>query len=195
MQTSVEAAVAAHVEHFGGLDVMVANAGIAVTAPLLETTAEQWQLTMDVNVKGVFHCYQSAARQMISPGPGWSAHWRRLGRGTSRRKVAVRVLRFEIRRTRHEPIGRAGTGSTPDHRQRLQPRRGAYTDVGRHRCGNDPSSGYRAGLGDGRHGGRDSAGSAGDPDDVAGVVSFLASPDADYITGQSIVVDGGMWFS
>jgi meso-butanediol dehydrogenase/(S,S)-butanediol dehydrogenase/diacetyl reductase len=33
------------------------------------------------------------------------------------------------------------------------------------------------------------------PDDVAGVVSFLASPEAGYITGQSIVVDGGMWFS
>jgi meso-butanediol dehydrogenase/(S,S)-butanediol dehydrogenase/diacetyl reductase len=60
---SVEAAVAAHVEHFGGLDVMVANAGIAVTAALLETTAEQWQLTMDVNLKGVLHCYQSAARR------------------------------------------------------------------------------------------------------------------------------------
>jgi meso-butanediol dehydrogenase/(S,S)-butanediol dehydrogenase/diacetyl reductase len=32
-------------------------------------------------------------------------------------------------------------------------------------------------------------------DDVTGVVAFLASPDAGYITGQSIVVDGGIWFS
>lgn len=33
------------------------------------------------------------------------------------------------------------------------------------------------------------------PADVAGVVSFLASPDSGYVTGQSIVVDGGLWFS
>jgi meso-butanediol dehydrogenase/(S,S)-butanediol dehydrogenase/diacetyl reductase len=116
---SVEGAVADHVQHFGGLDVMVANAGIAVTAPLLETTAEQWQLTMEVNLRGVFHCYQSAARQMISQGPGWSTRRRCLGRGTSRREMAVRVLRFEIRGTRSEPIGRPGTRSVSDHRQCL----------------------------------------------------------------------------
>ena len=67
---SVDAAVAAHVRHFGGLDVMVANAGIAVTAPLLEISAEQWQITMDVNVKGAWLCNQSAARHMIAQGRG-----------------------------------------------------------------------------------------------------------------------------
>jgi meso-butanediol dehydrogenase / (S,S)-butanediol dehydrogenase / diacetyl reductase len=78
---SVEAAVATHVRHFGGLDVMVANAGIAVTAPLLETTPEQWQRKMDVNVKGVLPCYQSAARQMIDQGRGG----RLIGAALSRR--------------------------------------------------------------------------------------------------------------
>ena len=60
----VEAAVAGHVQAYGGLDVMVANAGIAITAPLVETTPEQWRQTMEVNLTGVFHCYQAAARQM-----------------------------------------------------------------------------------------------------------------------------------
>ena len=53
-----------------GVDVTVANAGIAVTASLLETTAEQWQRTPDVNVMGVAHCYSAAARQMIPQGRG-----------------------------------------------------------------------------------------------------------------------------
>ena len=67
---SVDAAVAAHVERFGGLDVMVANAGVAVTAPLVETTAAQWQTTLAVNLTGVFHCYAAAARQLVAQGRG-----------------------------------------------------------------------------------------------------------------------------
>ncbi|MGI3782794.1 MAG: SDR family NAD(P)-dependent oxidoreductase, partial [Janthinobacterium lividum] len=63
---SVDAAVAAHVARFGGLDVMVANAGIAITAPLVDTTAEQWRTTLDVNLTGVFHCYRAAARQLVA---------------------------------------------------------------------------------------------------------------------------------
>ena len=66
----VEAAVASHVETYGGLDVMVANAGTAVTAPLLETTDEQWQRTIEVNLRGVFNCYRAAARQMVAQGRG-----------------------------------------------------------------------------------------------------------------------------
>ena len=62
--------MASHVETYGGLDVMVANAGTAVTAPLLETTDEQWQRTIEVNLRGVFNCYRAAARQMVAQGRG-----------------------------------------------------------------------------------------------------------------------------
>jgi meso-butanediol dehydrogenase/(S,S)-butanediol dehydrogenase/diacetyl reductase len=192
---SVEAAVAAHVGHFGGLDVMVANAGIAVTAPLLEITAKQWQLTMDVNVKGVLHCYQSAARQMISQGRGGrligaasvAAHrggkWQS---AYSASKFAVRGMSQSVAQELAEHqitvnVYSPGVVHTPMWEAidaEMSRRRG--TELG------SEMAGMVADIPLGR---------LEQPTDVAGVVAFLASPEAAYITGQSIVVDGGMWFS
>ena len=58
------------VERFGRLDVMVANAGIAQVAPLLDVTPEDFDRLMAVNLRGVFLCYTAAARQMIAQGGG-----------------------------------------------------------------------------------------------------------------------------
>jgi len=55
------------------VDVMVANAGIAVTASLLETTAEQSQRTPDVNFSGVAHCYSAMPRKGTRPGSEMAA--------------------------------------------------------------------------------------------------------------------------
>jgi meso-butanediol dehydrogenase / (S,S)-butanediol dehydrogenase / diacetyl reductase len=192
---SVEAAVVAHVGHFGGLDVMVANAGIAVTAPLLEITAKQWQRTMDVNVKGVLHCYQSAARQMITQGRGGrligaasvAAHrggkWQS---AYSASKFAVRGMSQSVAQELAEHqitvnVYSPGVVHTPMWEgidAEMSRRRG--TQLG------SEMAGMVAGIPLGR---------LELPTDVAGVVAFLASPEAAYITGQSIVVDGGMWFS
>jgi meso-butanediol dehydrogenase/(S,S)-butanediol dehydrogenase/diacetyl reductase len=192
---SVAAAVAAHVNHFGSLDVMVANAGIAVTTPLVEITAEQWQLTMDVNVKGVFHCYQSAARQMITQGRGgrligaasvaahrggkWQAAYsasKFAVRGMSQ-SLAQELAPHQITVNVYSP-GVVHTPMWEGIDAEMSRRRG--TELG------SEMAGMVAGIPLGR---------LETPDDVAGVVSFLASPDAAYITGQSIVVEGGMWFS
>lgn len=192
---AVEAAVQTHVGHFGGLDVMVANAGIAVTAPLVETTAEQWQRTMDVNLKGVFHCYQAAARQMIAQGRGGrligaasvAAHRGGKWQGAySASKFAVRGLSQSVAQELAEHritvnVYSPGVVHTPMWEsidEAMTQRRG--TQVG------SELASMVAGIPLGR---------LEEPDDVAGVVSFLASSDAGYVTGQSIVVDGGMWFS
>jgi meso-butanediol dehydrogenase / (S,S)-butanediol dehydrogenase / diacetyl reductase len=192
---SVERAVEAHIAHFGGLDVMVANAGIAITAPLVETTAEQWQQTMDVNVKGVFHCYQAAAREMIKQGRGGrligaasvASHRGGKWQGAySASKFAVRGLSQSVAQELAEHqitvnVYSPGVVHTPMWEgidAEMSRRRG--TEIGSEMIG------MVAGIPLGR---------LETPNDVAGVVSFLASPDAAYITGQSIVVDGGMWFS
>ncbi|MFZ1115887.1 MAG: SDR family oxidoreductase [Propionibacteriaceae bacterium] len=192
---SVEAAVAAHVAYFGGLDVMVANAGIAVTAPLLEITAKQWQLTMDVNVKGVLHCYQSAARQMITQGRGGrligaasvAAHrggkWQS---AYSASKFAVRGMSQSVAQELAEHqitvnVYSPGVVHTPMWE-------GIDAEMSRRR-GTQLGSEMAAMVASIPLGRLEL------PTDVAGVVAFLASPEAAYITGQSIVVDGGMWFS
>jgi meso-butanediol dehydrogenase/(S,S)-butanediol dehydrogenase/diacetyl reductase len=174
---------------------MVANAGIAMTAPLVETTAQQWQEIMDVNVKGVFHCYRSAARHMIAQGRGGrligaasvAAHrggkWQS---AYSASKFAVRGMSQSVSQELAEHqitvnVYSPGVVHTPMWE-------GIDLEITRRR---------------GTALGSEMAGMVAEiplarletPADVAGVVSFLASPDASYITGQSIVVDGGMWFS
>jgi meso-butanediol dehydrogenase/(S,S)-butanediol dehydrogenase/diacetyl reductase len=194
-QAAVDAAVATHADRLGGLDVMVANAGIAVTAPLVETTAADLQRTLDVNVRGVFHCYQAAARQMIVQRRGGrligaasvAAHrggkWQSV---YSASKFAVRGLSQSVAQELAEygitvNVYSPGVVRTPMW--------DSIDEALARRRGTPPGSelaGMVAGIPLGR---------LETPDDVAGVVSFLASPDAGYLTGQSIVVDGGMWFS
>ena len=54
----------------GGIDVLVANAGISIRKPFLEIDAADWQRVLDVNLTGVFHCAQQAARRMVAGDGG-----------------------------------------------------------------------------------------------------------------------------
>ncbi|HMP15190.1 MAG TPA: beta-ketoacyl-ACP reductase [Saprospiraceae bacterium] len=64
-----EAAKAVH-EEFGRIDILVNNAGITRDASLAKMTPEQWQLVLDVNLSGVFHCTKTVAPYMIERGYG-----------------------------------------------------------------------------------------------------------------------------
>jgi meso-butanediol dehydrogenase / (S,S)-butanediol dehydrogenase / diacetyl reductase len=191
----VEAAVAEHVQAYGGLDVMVANAGIAITSPLMETTLEQWRQTMEVNLNGVFHCYQAAARQMIEQGRGGrligaasvAAHRGGIWQGAySASKFGIRGLTQSVAQ---ELAPHAITANVYSPGVAQTPMWESIDDEMTRRTGQPTGMAMQAMTQ------AIALGRLETPADVAGVVSFLASPDAAYITGQSIVVDGGMWFS
>lgn len=194
-QEDVERAVTEHVKALGGIDVMVANAGIAVTAPLVETTSEQLTRTLDINLKGVYFCYQAAAKEMITQGRGGrliaaaSVSSHRGGKWQSAyaaSKFAVRGMSQSISQELAEYGITVNVYSPGVINTQMWD---AIDENMSERRGQAKGSTFNEMLDViplGRHG---------LPDDVAGVVSFLASVDSNYITGQSIVVDGGMWFS
>jgi len=66
VQTLIEAAVA----RFGRLDVMINNAGLGGTAPVLDMTDEQWSRVLDVTLTGTFRCTRAALRQLVAQGHG-----------------------------------------------------------------------------------------------------------------------------
>jgi len=66
----IPAAIDQVVQDFGRLDILVNNAGIRIPKSALEVTEEDWDATIDINLKGVFFCAQAAGRYMVAQGYG-----------------------------------------------------------------------------------------------------------------------------
>lgn len=170
------------VSDLGGLDIMVNNAGISIPTPILEITEAQWDLVIEVTLKGVFLGLQEAARYMVERGGGRiitisSVHEEATMPGNApycAAKGGVRML------TRTAAVELAPYGITVNN---VAP--GAIATPINHKTLVDPEAitALKAEIPLGR---------LGDPDEVAGVVAFLASDDAAYVTGSTYTVDGGM---
>lgn len=176
---------------FGTLDVSVHNAGIIKIARLAELSEEDWDQVVDINCKGVFMCCQAAAQLMI---PRHSGRIINAASGQARQARAF---------TPHYAASKAGVvGITQSLAIELAPYGitvNAYcpgiisTDMWEY---NDREWGrLLGGYGPGDYlkeaVGRIPLGRPGTPQEVAGLVTFLASDDANYITGQAIHVNGG----
>ena len=179
----------------GRIVVSVQNAGVITIKPLDELTEREWDLVMDVNTKGVFLCCQAAAKHMLRQGSGRLIN---TGSGQSRDGFIY---------TPHYAASKMGVvGITQSLAKELASRGitvNAFcpgiieTDMWKY---NDKAWGDL--LGDYEEGELIKEWvegipmkRAGSPDDVAGLVLFLASEDAAYITGQTINVDGGLIMS
>ena len=174
--------VAECMDAFGRLDVLVANAGATDAQPLLEVTDSRWQRVLDVNVTGTFLCIQEAARVMEPQGGGaivvtasTNAFWvesHLSAYNTSKggvvalvRSAAIDLAPLGIRVNAVEPgVVRTRFASfVVDN-----PTEAAWY------LKKIPLNCFA------------------EPVDVAKAILFLASSDASYITGQTLILDGGM---
>ena len=189
----LEDMIAETVQTFGQLNVMVANAGILDMSPLLEMSVETWDKVFSINCRGVMLCYQLAAKQMIKQGTGGKligacsiSGYRPSGKAPAycSSKWAVRGLtqtaamefgKYGITVNAYCP-GSVQTDMSMVYAARLAQETG-QADVEKVY----KSSAHRK--------------SALDmevfPEDIAGLVSFLASKDSNRMTGQTIICDGG----
>jgi meso-butanediol dehydrogenase/(S,S)-butanediol dehydrogenase/diacetyl reductase len=169
----------------GGVDVLVANAGISIRHPFLEITAEDWRRVVAVNLDGVFHCAQAAARRMTAERPGGGrnggvilvtastnalvGHPLYADYNASKAGLLALVRTMALELAPHVRVNAVCPGYvlTPMQQAEYTPEMLASVD-GR--------------LPMGRHA---------DPDEIAALFAFLASDEAAYITGASIPIDGG----
>ncbi len=179
-RADVQRAVRACVEHAGSIDVMVAHAGIATVAPLLEVTDQQWQRVLDVNVTGVFLCAQEAGRAMRGRGGAIVAT-----ASTNAVQVEENLVGYSASKGAVVTFVRAAALDLARHGIRIN---AVAPGVVNTRIAqwiiNDPVLGpeYLKKIPLGRFA---------EPADVARAVGFLAGPDSEYITGQTMVLDGG----
>jgi meso-butanediol dehydrogenase/(S,S)-butanediol dehydrogenase/diacetyl reductase len=175
------------VETFGKLDVMVANAGVVKGMRFQDVTEEVWDFHMDVNAKGVFFCNQAAAIQMIKQGHGGRIVNASSGAG---RRGSKNLSPYSASKFAVVGITQSLASELAAHKITVN----AYCpgivgtamweklDQDFEKIGAQRMDEKVAGTPLGR---------AQYPADVANLVSFLASDNADFITGQAIIQDGG----
>jgi 3-oxoacyl-[acyl-carrier protein] reductase len=176
----VERVMDEFVREFGGIDILVNNAGIAISRPFLEKTVEDWEQTLGVNLIGLFLCSQAAAQHMLKQNSGkiinissirGIEHCGREGiMDYSASKAAVinltKTMAKELAPTIN--VNTVAPGHTLTEMTKSLPE-----EVKR----NMIEGSYLKRMAE--------------PIDIAKAILFLASDDADFITGQLLLVDGG----
>lgn len=177
----IQAMIELTVEKFGGLDILVNNAGVALMADMASTTEEIWQKTIDIDLKGVFLGIKAAVPEMEKRNKGKIINTASIAglvgfKGTPAycaakggvvnltREIALELAQKKINVNAIAP-GIIKTNMTTDILKDEKTAQGmlAQTPIGR----------------------------LGEPEDIAHLAVYLASDESDFVTGQTIAIDGG----
>ncbi|MHB1675836.1 MAG: SDR family NAD(P)-dependent oxidoreductase [Acidobacteriaceae bacterium] len=186
VESEVKTAIAAAVARYGGLHILVSNAGIQRYGNVVTTTPKLWDETMDVHVKGCFHATKYAIPAMLASGGGAIVIVASVQSFTAVNNSVAYVaakhallgiarsiaLDFASRNVRANCVC-PGAIDTPMLRQTAEqtgsPEK-MFASIGRMHA----------------------LGRIGRPEEVANAIAFLASDAASFITGTSLIVDGGV---
>ena len=179
-RAAVRALVSKAADTFGGLDIVVSSAGLYEPGDLTDLPEAKWHALFDVNVGGLYHLVAAAAPLLVASGgnlvaissvSGQFGDWGQAAYNSTKHAVngLVRSLALDY----------------GGHGVRFNAVAPAFTET-------DMTAGmWREGADLSAFTNRIALGRPGHPDDIVGAVLFLASPDASYITGAVLAVDGG----
>ena len=179
--SSVRQMFATVIERFGRLNIHVNNAGVQTWKRLLDVTEEEWDLVIDTNLKGCFLCTQAAARHMKDQGGGAIVN---IGSGCN--KLAFPdLVAYTASKGGIEMFTKVAAVELGPHGIRVNCVAPGAVEVERTKL-EDPD--YA-----GTWGRITPLGRVGTPADIGRAVTYMVSPAAEFVTGQTIWVDGGMY--
>jgi 3-oxoacyl-[acyl-carrier protein] reductase len=164
----------------GGLDILVNNAGITRDNLVVRMSSDDWDLVLRVNLKGAFNCIRAAGRTMMAQRSGRIVNVSSVvgitGNAGQANYAASKAGLIGLTKSAAKELGARGITVNA-----VAP---GYIETSM--TASLPDSVREA------FASRIALGRFGTPEDVANVVAFLVSDDGDYLTGQTICIDGGM---
>jgi 3-oxoacyl-[acyl-carrier protein] reductase len=167
----------------GGIDILVNNAGIFPRVEFLDMSEGQWDAVLNVNLKGTFLCTQAVARQLVARGqPGAVIN---LASGAAFRS-SPRGVHYVSSKAGIVGLTRAVALELASYRIRVNAIAPGVTDTAQPRYGMSEEEVQAAGR-------QVPLGRMAQPDDIAHLAVFLASDEANHVTGQTMHVNGGQY--